>query len=99
MDILRQPLIASFLASRRARRGVQLVVLAAAAVLVLHGLFGPQVGPRNLSTVVTSIHWRGFLIVGLVLAANLFCFSCPMMLARDAARRFLTPRLRWPQPR
>ena len=97
MDILRQPLIASFLASRRARRGVQLVVLAAAAVLVLHGLFGPQVGPRNLSTVVTSIHWRGLLIVGLVLAANLFCFSCPMMLARDAARRFLTPRLRWPR--
>ena len=97
MDILRQPLIASFLASRRARRGVQLAVLAAAAVLVLHGLFGPQVGPRNLSTVVTSIHWRGLLIVGLVLAANLFCFSCPMMLARDAARRFVTPRLRWPR--
>ena len=97
MDILRQPLIASFLASRRARRCVQFVLLSAAVLLVLHGLFGPQIGPRNLATVVTSIHWRGLLIVGLVLAANLFCFSCPMMLTRDAARRFVTPRLRWPR--
>jgi polyferredoxin len=97
MDLLRQPLIASFLASRRARMCVQLSVLAAAVVIVLHGLFGPQIGPRNLATVVTSIHWRGLLIVGLVLAANLFCFSCPMMLTRDAARRVITPRLRWPR--
>ena len=97
MDLLRQPLIASFLASRRARRCVQFAVLAAAVLLVLHGLFGPQIGPRNLATVVTSIHWRGLLIVGLVLAANLFCFSCPMMLARDAARRVVTPQLRWPR--
>ena len=97
MDLLRQPLIASFLASRRARRCVQLAVLSAAVLLVLHGLFGPQIGPRNLATVVTSIHWRGLLIVGLVLAANLFCFSCPMMLTRDAARRVITPRLRWPR--
>ena len=97
MDVLRQPLIASFLASRRARQCVQLLVLTAAAILVLHGLFGPQVGPRNLATVLTSIHWRGLLIVGLVLAGNLFCFSCPMMLTRDAARRFISPRLRWPR--
>lgn len=96
MDVLRQPL-ASLLASRRARMAVRLAVMAAAAIVVLHGLFGPQVGPRNLATVLTSIHWRGLLIVGLVLAANLFCFSCPMMLSRDAARRFITPRFRWPR--
>jgi ferredoxin len=35
--------------------------------------------------------------VALVLAANLFCFSCPMMLTRDAARRFITPRWHWPR--
>ncbi len=97
MDLLRQPLIASFLSSRRARMCVQFAVMTAAAMVVLHGLFGPQVGPRNLATVVTSIHWRGLLIVGLVLAANVFCFSCPMMLSRDAARRFISPRLRWPR--
>jgi polyferredoxin len=97
MDLLRQPVIASLLSSRRWRACVQTLVLAFAAAAVLHGLFGPQVAPRNLATVLGSIHWRGLLIVGLVLAANLFCFSCPMMLSRDLARRFVTPRLRWPR--
>ncbi len=76
---------------------MQLIVLAAVAIIVLHGLFGPQVSPRNLATVLTSIHWRGLLVVGIVLAGNLFCFSCPMMVTRDAARRFVTPRLQWPR--
>ena len=97
MDLLRPPVIASILASRRARRCLQLTVLGFAAAAVLHGLFGPQVGPRNLATVLTSIHWRGLLVVGLVLAGNLFCFGCPIVLSRDAARRFVTPRLRWPR--
>ena len=57
---------------------------ALAAVVVAHGLLGPQVGPRNLATVTTSIHWRGLLILGLLIAGNVFCGACPMVLARDS---------------
>ena len=68
-----------------------------AVAVVAHGLFGPQVGPRNLATVLTSIHWRGLLILAIVAAGNLFCTACPMVLARDAGRRFISPRLTWPR--
>ena len=54
-------------------------------------------GPRNLATVTTSIHWRGLLVVGLLIAGNVFCTRCPMVLARDAGRRVFHARLRWPR--
>jgi ferredoxin len=81
----------------RARFGAQVLLLAVAIAIVWHGLSGPQVAPRNLATVLTSIHWRGLLIVALVIAGNLFCTACPMMLVRDAGRRFVAPRWRWPR--
>ena len=71
---------------------VQLLLLLISLAVVLHGLFGPQLAPRNLATVLTSIHWRGFLIVAIVAVGNLFCTGCPMVLARDVSRRFFHPR-------
>jgi ferredoxin len=81
----------------KGRRALQFVLLAIAAALVLHGLLGPQVAPRNLATVGTWIHYRGLLIVALLAVGNLFCASCPMILARDGARRLWHPALRWPR--
>ena len=63
MNILRLPLVGSFLRWRYARPALQLLLLLLSLAVVLHGLFGPQLAPRNLATVLTSIHWRGFLIV------------------------------------
>jgi polyferredoxin len=97
MDILRVPVIGAFLRWRHARLALQLVLMITAAAVVLHGLFGPQLAPRNLATVLTSIHWRGLLIVAIVAAGNLFCTACPMVLARDTTRRFVHPALRWPR--
>lgn len=82
----------------RGRRALQVVLLLVAAALVLHGLLGPQVAPRNLSTVATWIHYRGLLLVALLAVGNLFCASCPLILARDGARRLWHPALRWPRP-
>lgn len=79
------------------RRPFQIVLLVLAAIVVLHGLLGPQIAPRNLSTVLTWVHYRGLLIIGLLAAGNLFCASCPMVLARDGARRLWHPALRWPR--
>ena len=97
MNILRLPLVGSFLRWRYARPALQLLLLLISVAVVLHGLFGPQLAPRNLATVLTSIHWRGFLIVAIVAVGNLFCTGCPMVLARDLSRRFFHPALRWPR--
>jgi len=97
VDLLRLPLLGSYIRWRHARLTLQLVMLGIAAAVVLHGLLGPQLGPRNLATVLTSIHWRGLLIVALLAAGNLFCTGCPMILVRDVGRRFYHPALRWPR--
>jgi polyferredoxin len=97
MNILRVPLIGSYLRWRHARLALQFVLLMVAVAVVLHGMLGPQLAPRNLATVLTSIHWRGFLIVAIAVVGNLFCTACPMVLARDVGRRFFHPALRWPR--
>lgn len=65
-------------------------------VIVVHGLVGPQIAPRNLATVVTWVHYRGLLAIVLLAAGNLFCTGCPFVLVRDAARRGHRPRRSWP---
>jgi polyferredoxin len=97
MNILRVPLLGAFLRWRYARPVLQSFLLLVSLAVVLHGLFGPQLAPRNLATVLTSIHWRGFLIVAIVAVGNLFCTACPMVLARDVSRRAFHPALRWPR--
>jgi ferredoxin len=97
MDLLRIPAIGAFLRWRHFRLALQILFLLAAVAVVLHGLLGPQIAPRNLATVVTAIHWRGLLVVAVIAAGNLFCTGCPMVLARDAGRRLITPRLTWPR--
>lgn len=97
VDLLRLPIIGPTLRWRYVRMTLQLGMLVIAAGIVLHGLFGPPIAPRNLSTVLTSIHWRGLLVVGLILVGNVFCTTCPMILARDAGRRLVKPRFSWPR--
>jgi ferredoxin len=79
------------------RTAAQLVLLIVALAIVLHGLLGRQLGATNLATVLTWIHYRGLLIGVLLLAGNLFCAACPMVLVRDFVRRFYRPSQRWPR--
>ena len=79
------------------RTAAQVVLLLVAIAIVLHGLFGRQLAATNLATVLTWIHYRGLLIGALLLAGNLFCAACPMILVRDVARRFHAPGRRWPK--
>jgi ferredoxin len=96
-DLLQWPLVGRFLRWRHARTSLQLVLLSIASVLVLHGLFGPQVAPANLATVLSWVQYRGWLIIALLVAGNLFCTACPMVLARDTGRRLWKPSWRWPR--
>ena len=95
-DVLRWPVVGSLLRWRHARTSFQLILLMAAAAIVLHGLLGPQVGPANLATVLTWVHYRGLLVIALLAAGNLFCTGCPFVLVRDAGRRLRAPARRWP---
>jgi ferredoxin len=97
MDLLKQPVAGALIRWPRLRITLQLVLLLVVSAAVLHGLFGPEIGPRNLATVLTSIHWRGLLVIVVLAAWNLFCTACPMMLVRDAARRVVQPKWRWPR--
>lgn len=95
-DVLRWPVIGRFLKWRGSRPVLQLPLLTLAALMVWHGWTGPQLAPRNLSTVLTWVHYRGALVLALLIAGNLFCMACPFMLPRNLARKFVAPVRQWP---
>ena len=97
MDLLRWPVVGALARRRHARLALQLPLLVLAGALVAHGMLGPQLAPRNLSTVLTWVHYRGLLVVAVLAIGNLFCTGCPMILARDAGRRLFHPGWRWPR--
>jgi len=96
-DLLRVPLLGRFLRWRHARLALQLPLALLAGVLIYDGLCGPQVGPMNVAGVLPWIHWRGLVILGLLVAGNLFCMGCPFLLPRTLARRFLARGRSWPR--
>src|SRR6202522_1578470 len=65
--------------------------------MILDGLLGPSLAPKNLATTLSWVHFRGALVLVLLCAGNFFCLACPFMLLRNMARRFFQPRWNWPQ--
>jgi hypothetical protein len=96
LDLLRTPVLGAILRYRHFRRFIQTAMLLVAAVVAVDGFFGPQVAPMNLAGVLPWTHWRGLAVIALLMAGNLFCMACPFTLPRDLARKFATPRYRWP---
>ena len=97
-DMLATPGLGRLLRWHGTRLVVQVAVLMAAVAVVVDGLAGPPVAPMNLAGVVPWIHWRGFLILGLLLLGNVFCFACPLTLPRRLLGRWLPRGRRWPRP-
>lgn len=97
VDVLRWPVVGGFLRWRHARSTLQLGLLVAATLVVLHGLLGPDIAPGNLATVLTWVHYRGLLVVALLAAGNFFCAGCPFVLVRDWGRRLHAPARLWPK--
>ncbi len=81
----------------RLRRAAQTVMLLLAVGIIADGWLGPQVTPLNLAGILPWIHWRALSILALLVVGNLFCMACPFMLVRDAGRRLLPAKLRWPR--
>src|SRR5690606_35082247 len=86
-----------FLNWRHARLTLQIGALLVAAAVVVHGLVGPQIAPRNLATVVTWVHYRALRVIALLAVGNLVCTGCPFVLVRDAGRRAHASGRRWPR--
>jgi cytochrome c oxidase assembly factor CtaG len=96
-DLLRMPLLGRILRWPYFRRCAQVVMAVLALAVVVDGLLGPQMSPMNLAGVLPWTYWRGFAVIALLAAGNVFCMACPFMLPRDLARRWLRPHRRWPR--
>lgn len=94
--MLRVPLLGQFLKWRHSRLTLQIPVLLLSLVMIAHAFWGPQLAPKNLAALLTWVHFRGLVVLVLLLAGNLFCMACPFMLPRELARRWFTPRWEWP---
>jgi ferredoxin len=96
-DLMRVPGLGRLFRWRYARPLLQAPLLIVSVVMILHGLFGPSLAPKNLATTLSWLHFRGLLVLVLLCAGNFFCLACPFMLVRQMARRFFKPRFNWPR--
>src|ERR1041384_6269022 len=96
-DLLRVPVVGRLLTKKHARTLLQIPVFIVSVAMIAHGLFGPPLAPKNLATTLTWVHFRGALVLVLLLAGNFFCMACPFMLPRNLARRLVKPGRNWPR--
>ncbi len=96
-DLLQVPLIGPFLRWKHSRTAAQLVLFGLAALIIIDGLLGSPLAAKNVATVTAWVHYRGFVVLALLVAGNLFCAACPFMLPRKFAKWLGRPRQRWPK--
>ncbi|HKE56395.1 MAG TPA: hypothetical protein VKB46_06835 [Pyrinomonadaceae bacterium] len=96
-DLLQVPVVGRFLSWHHARTVLQIPLFLISIAMVLHGLLGPSLAPKNLATTLSWVHFRGVLVLVLLCAGNFFCLACPFMLVREGARRFLKPQFNLPR--
>lgn len=97
LDILCIPGLGHFLKWKHARTAGQVVLFGLAAAIVIDGLIGNQIASRNVATVAAWVHYRGLVVLALLLVGNLFCAACPFVLPRRLAKWLGRPSMRWPQ--
>ena len=97
LDLLRLPLIGRLLRHRHGRLSLQALLTLVALALIIDGFVGPQSAARNLATVTPWVYLRGFVVIVLLLAGNLFCMGCPFTLPRSLAKRLSRSGRRFPQ--
>lgn len=98
-DLLRRLGLRRFARWRYERLAVQVPILLLALFVVIDGLTGRPLAPRNVATTAVWLHYRGLVVLALLIAGNLFCASCPLMLTRGPARwvkRWTAREFRWP---
>jgi polyferredoxin len=97
VDVLRLPLVGRLLRWRWGRLAMQSLLLVLALAMLYDGFTGPQQAARNLATVGAWVHYRGLVVIALLLVGNLFCMGCPFTLPRTLGKRFSLPGRRFPR--
>jgi cytochrome c oxidase assembly factor CtaG/ferredoxin len=97
VDLLALPWVGRLIRSLAFRRALQCALFGLAGLIVIDGLFGPQIGPMNLAGTLPWTHWRALSVIALLVVGNFFCFACPFTFARDLGRRILPGNRQWPK--
>jgi polyferredoxin len=97
IDVLRLPVIGRALKHKRGRLLLQIPLTVLALLLIYDGFTGTQNAAQNLATISAWVHYRGLIIVALLLVGNLFCMGCPFTLPRTLARRLSLRGRRFPR--
>jgi len=97
LDLLHLRVIGRLVCRRYGRLLFQLPLLAVLLLVIYDGLTGPQLAPANSATVLAWVHYRGFVILGLLVFGNAFCMGCPFTLPRTLAHRLSLHGRRWPR--
>lgn len=95
-DLLRVPFLGRLLHWRWGRLLFQIPLGLVLLLIIYDGFTGPQLAPANNATVLAWVHYRGLVILLLLLAGNFFCMACPFTLPRTLARRLSIRGGRWP---
>lgn len=96
-DLMRRPLLGRILRAPRSRLLFQIPTLIVALLLIYDGFSGSPIPSQNLATVGVWVHYRGLVMIALLLFGNLFCMSCPFTIPRTIALRFSGRGRRWPR--
>lgn len=101
-DVLQIPLLGNVLRWRYGRLVLQSILFLVAALLLIDGFYGSRFpggnsASENLATVVSWVHYRGIVVLVLLLAGNLFCMACPFTLPRTLAKRLAISGRRFPR--
>lgn len=96
-DLLKTPALGRFLRWKHSRTALQIPLAILALVMIVDGLIGSPLAAKNTATVAAWVHYRGFVVLALLLVGNLFCAVCPFMLPRGLAKWVGRPTARWPQ--
>src|SRR5689334_7174763 len=97
VDLLSLPLIGRLLKWRWGRLVLQLPLVTIAILLIIDGLTGPQEASQNLATIAPWVHYRGLVVIALLLVGNLFCMGCPFTVPRTLAKLLSLPGRRFPK--
>jgi len=99
LDLLKIPGVGQFVRWRYSRLILQVPLLLLALLAAFDGFTGQQIAGKNLATVSTWLHYRGLVVLSVLLVGNLFCAACPLMLTRGPSKllKRVLPEFRWPR--
>ncbi|MCH2667284.1 MAG: hypothetical protein MKZ59_04880 [Deinococcales bacterium] len=98
-DLFRIPGLRDIVRWKYSRLAFQLPLLILAAFVIIDGLTGRQLAPRNIATTTVWLQYRGLLVLALAIFGNAFCAACPLMLTRGATKKLMKilPSFNWPR--